>query len=440
MYQFENILISLIFIFAHFCLFFVNYTLANRKLLHPAVLFSLIWFIIIVAHLIFSFTILDELPPLNTSTYVIFLVGVICFSFGSHIQTYYWYKTDNVNTKSTYIPLKNLNSNNLYLRYFLLFISVTGLPFFLYVAYKIFLLSDIDNLLMGLRTELIYGDQDFGILKYLFAFSLVTFAFNLQAYLNEKNRINLILTVTSFLSSLVYAIFTTGRLPFLLILAVFIGVRFISDNKSFSIRKIFIASAIFMISFILLGVVYSKGGNSEESSNENVRLATQGTAIYMVASLNALDLVLHDQFQVDYNGNYSLRFFIKLGKVLNISRNSKVHDLITPFVLVPYPTNVYTVYHPYIKDFGRLYAWILMGLFGLIHSYFYNKALKQKDFRSSFWYSILLFPLLVSFFADQYFSLISFWIQFIIIVELIIFLNKILNSKTREIKYIKGAS
>jgi hypothetical protein len=49
---------------------------------------------------------------------------------------------------------------------------------------------------------------------------------------------------------------------------------------------------------------------------------------------------------------------------------------------------------------------------GLIHTYFYlnlNRGLMYK-----FLYAILLYPLCFSFFEDQYFSILSQWIQFFI--------------------------
>ncbi|MGH2565175.1 MAG: hypothetical protein ACRDE5_11715, partial [Ginsengibacter sp.] len=64
----------------------------KKKILHPAVLFSLIWFVILLAHFIFSFNLLDELPPLSISSYLIFFIGVMAFSFGSFIETVLWQK------------------------------------------------------------------------------------------------------------------------------------------------------------------------------------------------------------------------------------------------------------------------------------------------------------------------------------------------------------
>lgn len=428
MYHIDNILVGLIFVLLHFLLFFLNYKLMKKIILHPAVLFSLIWFVILSAHFIFSFTLLNELPPLNISTYLIFFGGVLAFTFGGFIETVIWQKNKGLKNDLDQNIRNSKNEISLLLKCILLGIVLVGLPFFLQASYKIFLASNLDNFLIGLRSELVYGDEDIGILKYLFAFSLVTYAFILQSYLKESNLTNRLLLIISFLATTVYAVFTTGRLLFLLILVVYLGMR-LMHHRPFSSKKIFGFIILFMITFILLGIVYNKGGNTEETAAENIKPAAQGTAIYMVASLNALDYELHNQFHIDYNGHNSLRFFMKLGETLNILPNAKVNDLIPPFVLVPYPTNVYTFYSPYIKDFGKFYAWFIISLLGFTQTYLYNKAFEKRNFRVSIWNSLMLFPLLVSFFADQYFSLISFWIQFAVCIEGIIFLNKFFTNK-----------
>jgi|SRR5690348_2094450 len=430
MYHFEDILIALIFILAHFLLFLFNYRVYGKKILHPAVLFSLIWFIIIALHWFFSFTVLNELPPLRISTYLIFFIGAISFSLGSYTETAVQKKYF-VNQNLNYASLDN-SEINLKVIYVLLGIALIGLPFFLIASYKIFIASNVDSFFIGLRSELLYGDADIGVLKYLFPFSLVVYSFSLRNSLINKNRINKILLFVSFLLTLTYAVFTTGRLIFLIILVVYLGMRFIY-GKNFSVKTVLRFAFFFMLVFIGLGIVYKKGGTSEETFRNNVNPAIEGTAIYMVVSLNALDKKLHNQFRVNYDGNNTFRFFIKLGKEFGLFHQAKVNDLIPPFTFTPYPTNVYTIYSSYIEDYGYFYAWFIMALLGFLQSFLFNKAIRTWDLRYSFYYSILLYPLLISFFADQYFSLISFWVQFAVIVEVIILLNKFFNK--RKLKF-----
>jgi len=393
--------------------------------MHPAVLFSLLWCVVLLLHFIFSFTLLNELPPLSISTYFIFFIGVVAFSFGSFIQTTFWQKKEIYKNKNSHISNTNIYDSgiSLNLRLVLLTIIVIGLPFFLIASYKIFIASNIENFFIGLRTELVYGDQDIGPLKYLFPFSFVVYAINLQSFLKEKNRQNKILFIISFLATIVYAIFSTGRLLFLMVFAVYVGMSFVY-NKNFSLKKLSRLIIIFMAIFISLGIIYGKGGSMESSAKENIQPAAQSTAVYMVASLNALDWDMHHQFRVNYNGNNSLRFFMKVGEQLNLVSNVKINDLLTPFIFVPYLTNVYTFYSPYIKDFGKGYSWIMIALFGLIHTFLFNKAIATKSLRYSIYYSFMLFPLMISFFADQYLTITSFWLQMIFFVESVIFLNK----------------
>ncbi len=433
MYHFENILAAFIFIIAHGLLFFFNYKIFEKRIMQPAVLFSLLWFIILLLHFIFSFTILNELPPLSISTYLIFFVGVITFSLGAFLQTFAWQKKNINKIKSAPVSTEEIST---YLKYILLILAIIGLPFFIKKMYQIFIASNLDNFLVGLRTEISYGDADLGIVKYFFAFSLVTYAFILQSYLKQKNLLNTILLILSFLVALTYAIFTTGRLLFLFILAVYLGMKFIHGKTSFTIKRTLIFVVFFITVFMIFGVIYGKGGSTESNAVENIIPATQSTAIYLVSPLNALQYQLHDQLQINYNGSYSLRFFIKLAKSFNLISNREVKEVVQPFVFIPYPTNVYTGYSAYIKDFGKLYAWVIYFFLGMFHSYLYNKAIEKKNFRNSFWYSLMLFPLIVSFFDDQYFSAISIWIQFAVFIEITILLNKLfLLKKYKQIQF-----
>jgi oligosaccharide repeat unit polymerase len=129
---------------------------------------------------------------------------------------------------------------------------------------------------------------------------------------------------------------------------------------------------------------------------------------------------------------------MKIGEQLNWIPNAKVNELIQPFVLIPYPTNVYTVYSPYIKDFGKLYAWFMLAIFGFLHTWLYNKAISTKSIRFCLYYSFLLFPLLISFFMDFYLTISSLWIQIIIFIEIILQLNNFFLKRENKINLKKA--
>src|ERR1035437_10434373 len=87
MHSSNNIVIDLTFILLQLCMFLGNYQLFSKRIFHPSVLFSLLWFIIVALHFIFSFTILNEIDPLSYQTYIVFFIGTLCFSLGSFLVT-----------------------------------------------------------------------------------------------------------------------------------------------------------------------------------------------------------------------------------------------------------------------------------------------------------------------------------------------------------------
>ena len=428
---YDNI-IELIFILLHFLVFALNYEIMKKKFMQPAVLFSLVWFIILLLHFIFRLTLLNELAPLQISTFVVFLVGVISFSFGAFLQTTVWQKN---HCNIGQIPIHETIPISLLLRFILIAIIFIVLPFYIKASYQLFISSQIENFVVGLRKEVVYGDEDIGPWKYIGTLSYVTFGINLIGYYKKRNTLNLILVVFSLILSIGYAVLATGRVLYLILLAIYTGIAFIY-NRNFSIKKFVKLVGIFMIFFIVMGTIYGKGGDTDSTFKQNIEPAAQSTAIYLVSSLNSLDYSLHDQFLITYSGNYTLRFFLKIGQQLGIIPQAKVAEVLQEFVFVPYPTNIYTIYYKYIKDFGKIFAWSMIFLYGLLHSFLYNKAVETKQIRFAFYYALMLFPLLLSFFDDEYMFLISMWFQIIILIEIIIRINGYLMRNSKGIHEI----
>jgi oligosaccharide repeat unit polymerase len=139
--------------------------------------------------------------------------------------------------------------------------------------------------------------------------------------------------------------------------------------------------------------------------------------------LNALDIELQTKNTEFQNGNNTLRFFIKAGQKIGLFKDKKITDLIQEYQFVPYATNVYTFYSPYIRDMGLIYAFFILSMIAIVHTWLYKIA--QTVPKARLYYSFLLFPLLLTFFADQYLSLFSFWLQIFLLTELIYFINKL---------------
>lgn len=422
-----NILIELVFIFLQFFLFLFNYTIFKKRLFSPPVLFTLVWMVILFLHFVFRFTLLNQLFPLHFETYLVFFFGTVSFSIGSFLVSYSFEKNNHLydiqpSAKTSPVQI------SLLLRIIFLSIVIIGLPFYIQAAYRLFLASNVDNFFVGLRIELSYGDDDIGITKYLTFFSFFVFAINYYVLLQQKNNLNKWLAGASFIISLAYSVFATGRTYYFVILSLYLGIQYL-NTKRFSIKKYLWPFLVFILIFILVGVIYNKGGDKENTLKENLHSTSEVTAVYLVSSLNALDFELTKNVKAQYPGKNTLLFFVRILHSFGFITNTKEGTLVSEFVFVPYPTNVFTFYSPYIKDFGKLYAWIMIGLFGALHTWIFYKALQTKNIRYTLYFSFLVYPLLMSFFQDQYLSLLSTWLQAIFYIELFLALNTVMTYK-----------
>ena len=427
MNELSNILTELIFILLHLFVFLANYLFANKNLFYPSVLFSLSWVVILTLHFIFSFTILDQLYPLGIGTLLIFFIGTLSFSFGCFMMSVYRHQRGFERPIHLQFepPIFRIS---LKLRMIFLAILVAGLPFYIQASYRVFLASHIDNFFVGLRTELSYGDEDIGLTKYLVTFSFVIFSLNYYTYLKQKSNLNLLIVIFTLIITLAYSVLATGRTYFFMILSIYLGISYLI-KKGFSLKKYIVPVLIFSLLFISIGILYGKGGSTDDSLKENLQNSSETTATYLVSSLSALDVERKNNVRAKYGGENTLLFFVKIGQKLDLLPNVKAGTLLSEFVFVPYPTNVYTFYSPYIRDYGMLYAWLMIALFGALHTWIFHKAVNTKNIRYSLYYSFLLYPVLMSFFQDQYMSLFSTWLQMIFYTEAFLAINSYFNKR-----------
>ncbi len=424
MHSFGEIGTDITFILLHLLMLMVNIQIMDRKAFNPSVVFSFVWFSVILLHFICKFTILDELYALSLHTYLIFFAGTVFFTVGSYIGKMA-YRNRELSRPSVTADVLTIHP---LLKYGLLAIVLVGLPFYIRSAYQIFLRSNAEELLKGIRTEL-SDEADFGPTKYLITLSFVTFCLNLFSYFTEKKGLkNVLILVLSLLVSLVYVFFATGRSMFLILLVLYFGMAYL-HNKKFSLRKIAFLSTLFIVVFTLIGLFwYDKGGNDSQSGKENAISSTRFTAVYFVTPLSAFNSEIENGLKPVDNGDYTLRFFIKVSKSLGIKKETtKVQQIVDDYSFVPYPTNVYTYYYHYIKDFGLLYGLYVLLFFGLLHTIIFLKAVNTKSFRFSAYYAFLLDSVVISFFQDNYLVTLSFWIQIVFYIELVLFVNRILN-------------
>ncbi len=422
-----DIMVEAIFISLHFIIFYISYYLLAKKISQPAVLFSFVWFLILSAHLLFKVAVLDKMPTPSVETYLIFLIGNISFAFGSIIVDQY--HVPKFLTAQTAPSIQE--PVNASVRIFFSVFLLLALPLYIKKAFDIFVASQLEEFFMGLKYEISYGEANFGPFIYLLQLSYVVFAINLHAWYIDKNKKNLVVLLVTLLCTLSYAVFASGRLSLFMILCIYLGVTFFSGKK-IPIRKIAMPAFFFFLLFFIAGVIYKKGGDIDNSFNENLSAGTENLALYLVVPLDGLDLDLSRHISESTDGERTLRFFIKLANETGIAPNVKPKKLLQEFVLTPYPTNVYTFYSSYILDFGKIYAWAMLFFYGMLHTFFYDASLLKRRLRTVLYYSFLLFPMMLTFFDDLYMSVFSFWLQMVVFTEVILFGDKLLKTKKKN--------
>jgi oligosaccharide repeat unit polymerase len=264
------------------------------------------------------------------------------------------------------------------------------------------------NLFIALRSQLSGEKSGYGILEYFLVFGLFAslyrlFTFNDFSDLGTRAKLKFILSI---LISFTFLVLSTARTSiFLYFIAFFFIIYLKGKLRSKYILRFVIVS---FVAFIIVGIVLNKGGSLAYSLSENIRSGLNHLLAYFEGPVLAFDRFLNSDFTHSYGQN-TFRFFFALLYELGITE-TKPLDIIREWIYVPYPTNVYTVFYPYIMDFGVVVCGVIIFLFGLVHTWlFYRSKSSGNHFKMKTAFSY--YPLLMVFFQDQYFTLLSQWIQ-----------------------------
>lgn len=377
-----------------FCVFY-NYTV-EKKIGYPPFLYSGVWFLVVLFHFIsVQFDVID-IYKLSPETLFIFTLGVLIFTLGGRVVKIRMDAKPLREEIRTFEFTKNADI-------FLIIISLIFLPFFIISSYHLAVeYMILDSLYTGLRNSAVQ-EQDTGLSKYGIDFAYVSFFAQFYNYIiNKNNKTKLLLSIFIVL---IFCILTTGRTFFITFFCLIFGVLIIL--KKLKTRHIIYGLAGVLFLFSLMGILLSKGGNTDSSFKENISTISESFMAYFIGGLSAFDSFLNSHYLNTYGEN-SFRFFIAFLNKIGLSDSSPA-KLVDEYVSVPFETNVYTIYKIYFQDFGMPFMIFTLFLVSSLHTYFYYKAIREKKIIHTFFYSIMLYPLLMSFFQEQYLSLIPTW-------------------------------
>jgi len=370
-------------------------------MLYPAFLQALLWTLVTALYLLNE----DVFVGLTRTMYFVVVNGVFTFSLGCYIATYRHRFTErrfqfSVLQRDRVLPI-------------LFWVSLLGLPFFLSHAAEIGAHGPTGILLVDLRLALT-GKQDagFGPLFYL-----VPVAFTSAALhgLRVDARADKVKFAISCAVVLVYAIFMTGRTFLFLTIMLPAGVLLISRRLRTTKLAVW-CLALMLVAFAAVSFVTGKGGADVHNSlAKNSSAVVDSIRLYLLGAIPAFDRFMDIAPPATLGAN-TFRVFLKVTDKLGLQ--TPPPPLIQPYVRVPMPTNVYTVYQPYFMDFSFAGIAIVQFLFGLWHGYLYRRANQGSPLFVCL-YALFLYPLFVQFFQDEY---LNFLIQCIVLTMLVYFL------------------
>lgn len=394
-----------------------NYYL-NKTTGYPPFLFSLVWFIVIFFHFLcvtFDLVIIYEL---SFRALIIYTLGVFMFTLGG-LAIKLKFKSHPVDLDKTNFFEIRKNVDIL-----LIVITLLFLPVFILKSYQLAVEYMIyDSLFAGLRNSSVQ-EQDIGFSKYGINFAYVSVFLQIYQYIVYKNsRFKLLLSAFILL---VFCIFSTGRTFFIFYLCLIFGILIIFQKLKK--KHILFGMSSVLVLFATIGILLNKGGSTDNNFKENISGIFESFMVYFIGGLSAFDAFIHSNYVNTYGEN-SFRFLYSILYKIGIVEGKPI-DLVDQYASVPFDTNVYSIYKIYFQDFGVLFMMTIIFCVALLHTFFYLKAINERKFLDTFVYSVLLYPLFMSFFQEQYLSLIPTWIY---LISIVLFLKYFLkNSNLNE--------
>jgi oligosaccharide repeat unit polymerase len=364
-----------------------------RDPLYPPVFHSALWALIITLYELYRPAMVD----LPATAYVIVLSGALTYAAGSYWATF-GFSLENAVTRPRRIP-------NPLVGEILVGLSVVGFYFFAKRAMVVAADGPFDNFLVNIRYVTggnSFVDEDaigsFGAVSYLVSLSVIALAvqFMLREFHGTRWRYYLSLGVAG-----AYAVLTTGRTFLMIVVILTLGLNLITGKISAK-RGGLILLTVGAVAFTIMGIALGKGGGA------GVDIVYDEFRMYLLGGLAAFGQHIQEAQHLDWGTNI-LRTPLLVLRHVGIS--VPVPELMKEYRFVPDPTNVYTFYLPYFDDFGYVGAFVAPFVIGALQGKVYRLA-RAGSAQFMILFALLLYPLFMQFFQDQYFSLMSTWVQY----------------------------
>lgn len=374
---------------------------ASKKLTHPAVIVSGIWTIILNLY-VFSE---NELYPLSQKLQDIIVLWVLVFIISSLLSSSHAIKIKN--------RFKKQEPNIYFIKKIYPIICIGNLIFIFSVLKEIggaFNLEALINTREGLLED--HLPLYIKLLFYFNSFSTV-YLIVVTLYSNILSKRNYIIL---FIIILLATIVKTNKTA---IVSLACSLIYVYNERGILTKSKLIVIVIAIITILYLSIFLR--GDVNDSFDISRYLI-----IYTLSPLAAMDMVINGDYSIS-TGTAGSSTFIVLYKILNLFGFNFEIASRGEWVNVPFPTNVFTTFRGFYLDFGiygiLFFSFILGSLWGII----YRWAKKGFGIFIVF-YSLMIYSLVLQFFADYFFITFSTTFQYIFFSIILFIPIKILKN------------
>ncbi len=397
-----------------------NYLL-HRDPLYPGFLQAFLWFLAVSVLLINQ----RMFVPVTSSMYILLVAGVTLFSMGAFLGSY---------QHRPYLMRNQLADGTLPGNRAVAGLSVavvSGLILYLSRARDLALSGPTSNWFINLRYAVSVNEAEtggFGIAAYFVPLSyLLAAIFVLRRYGLGRPMASRTAVAVTVLIGCVFGVLWAARSTLLPLFVLVLGIP-AALRVTRAVKAGAIVAAMTLLLFTVVGLAVGKGGTFSGDITGVSGTLRESFLTYAVGGIPALSTVLDNQGPDLDLGRNTLRSLFAVLRAVGF--HTTAAPLVQPWVDVPMPTNVYTVYQPYVQDFGVPGALAAVFLIGFIHSVLYRRAtVRNPDAIAVFLFTLSLFPLAMQAFQDMYFSLLSLWIQYTTYAVLFLL---VLNERRRK--------
>ena len=377
-------MLPIIVIVGFFTLFICSYTM-TKSFVHPAVIVSLLWGIILLIYQ----TVNHDLFPLSERFFRMIFLWVSLFCIAS--LSLYKIKINFPRWIWASVPNPHL------LRFLFPFLTLATI----YNIYRLYTISEgssFYNIMQEIELPL-----DLQILAYVDKVSLLLCLCMLLFKTPFKKYEIILFTLLLFTG---YALVSVKTVFCQLLFAFFFTLYYL---RKLTLRRVLTVVGGFTV--WIVGIQMFRGNYIEQGKEFK---ASDFLLLYALSPLPACDMVLNHE--VNYQKGKTLRFFDAIAAKAGIAEppQGDGEDL---WVKVPIPTNAYTVMFKFYNDYGQ---WGV-GFFSVILGLFWGILYKGVQYGCAYFillYAVLFYTLPFQFFADFIFTFFSVTLQIVIIASL----------------------